>query len=82
MDGTDPSSESALYTTPVTVTKDTEFKFRAFRPDGTFDKLYTASFVKEAVRPALKVTENLKPGLNVALYDFLVINVPTSLLLS
>ena len=70
VDGTEPSRESALYTAPVSVTENTEFKFRAFRPDGTYDKLYTASFVKEAVRPALKVTENLKPGLNVTLYDF------------
>ena len=33
MDGTEPSSKSALYTAPVSVTENTEFKFRAFRPD-------------------------------------------------
>lgn len=69
-DGIQPSRQSALYTGPITVTENTEFKFRAFRPNGTSDKLYTATFMKEKIRPAIKVVENLEPGLKVALYDF------------
>lgn len=69
-DGSLPSRQSALYTKPVTVSEDTEFKFRAFRPDGTCDQLYTARFVKESLRPSIKDGMAEKAGLNVALYDF------------
>lgn len=69
-DGTVPDSSSQLYTQPVTVTQDTEFKFRAFRPDGSYGKLYTALYQKGDYSPSVQPEKTLEKGLEVSLYDF------------
>lgn len=69
-DGSIPTLESKQYTEPLTITENTVIKFRAFRPDGSFGKLYIAVFNKEDYSPAVEVEKIPERGLNVSLYDF------------
>lgn len=69
-DGTIPTSESLLYTSPIEVVENTNFKFRAFRPNGTSGKIYETSFVKGSMLPSVETDEQVMDGLDVSLYEF------------
>lgn len=69
-DGSEPTVNSPLYTSPIEVTQDTKFKFRAFRPNGTGGKIYETEYAKEELMPACESVKDAKDGLVASLYDF------------
>lgn len=68
-DGTIPTSESALYTPSMTLSRDTTFTFRMFHPDGHPGDTFTASFVAGGYAPASEQAAT-EPGLRVRWYDY------------
>lgn len=69
-DGSEPTLNSPLYSSPIEVTEDTKFKFRAFRPNGTSGRIYETEYVKEEMTPACETVKDVEDGLMTSLYDF------------
>lgn len=69
-DGSEPTVNSSVYTSPIEVTQNTKFKFRAFRANGTYGKIYEAEYVKEKLKPACETVKKVESGLIASLYDF------------
>ena len=69
-DGSVPTLDSPVYTGPVEVEESTQFQLRAFRPDGTADQIFKASFSKEDYLPAKQVGKALLNGLQGDWYEF------------
>ncbi|MEY5026199.1 MAG: hypothetical protein RLZZ244_1727, partial [Verrucomicrobiota bacterium] len=78
LDGSDPTLESAIYTSPFTIKEDTYVKVRPFRkgltktpfniPGENAGKTVGAIFRKEQYRPALKVAAT-EPGLSYEYFE-------------
>lgn len=68
-DGSEPTEQSARYTSPLTVSETTDFIFRTFRPDGTPCEMTHTAFRKESPAPATTVGHT-SPGLTAAWHEF------------
>lgn len=68
LDGTEPVATSPLYTQPLTLTKNTVLKAKAFNPNGFSSRTVSRSFTLEIPIKAVKVKKT-KPGLKFSYYE-------------
>lgn len=64
-DGTDPTTQSTLYTAPVSLTKNTTLKIATILPSGVKSPVRTIIVEKQALKPAVKEPDTLASGLKV-----------------
>lgn len=78
-DGSIPTSESARYDAPITVTETTDFIFRTFRPNGKGEEFVKARFIKDEYAPAMteeasesgaSAKAGFKPGLTAVWHEY------------
>ncbi|NOX19362.1 MAG: family 20 glycosylhydrolase, partial [Chlorobi bacterium] len=66
-DGSEPNSQSKIYTEPIKITETTTFKFCEFKSNGKRGKIYTASYEKQM--PLEPVADEVESkGLNFELF--------------
>jgi hypothetical protein len=67
-DGTEPTTASALYTAPFSITATTQLRARAWWEDGTVSRASSFTYEKRAPEPAADVASPA-PGLSVEYYE-------------
>ena len=67
IDGTDPTQQSALFTTPITIDKSTTLKMRAYHNELKPSAVIAIPFEKAVPLPAMD--KNVRPGLGFKYYE-------------
>ncbi|MEN8194605.1 MAG: PA14 domain-containing protein, partial [Bacteroidota bacterium] len=60
IDGNDPTKNSPLYKTPISLTETTLLKVREYSYDGNYSKVYKANYIKESLRKPISIKAQKK----------------------
>lgn len=73
IDGTEPTPESTIYSTPIEFTESGIVKIRSVLPSGTMSKVRTIAVEKQALAPAKEIAKTT-PGLEMQVTDGMYLN--------
>lgn len=73
LDGTEPTPESTVYSTPIEFTESGVLKIRSVLPSGKMSKTRTITVEKQTLAPAKEVAKTM-PGLNMQVTDGMFLN--------
>ncbi len=76
LDGSIPDQNSSLYTTPITISKSSHLKIRAFNQELKPSMVGSYDFQKAEYLPAVEFDAKLKKGLKYKYYERYLVNTP------